>query len=260
MNRILCILIIIGSTIVCVAQKEPVIDSLQQIIKINKNDSMVAKAYLLLGEEVYQQQPDSAILLWKEACALAVKNIKKGSSKKIKVVYQEILSACFNNIGFIYDDLGDVKNSLDYYKRSLKLCEELRDKEGKARCLNNIGLVYLDLGLIDSCLAYYQRSLHIKEELDSKKGIAISLNNIGGVYSKQGEYEKCLDFYQRSLKLRLELNDKSAIASSLHNIGAVYMSLGETSNSLKYLNRSLEIRNELNNKSGIAACLMNIGR
>ena len=183
-------------------------------------------------------------------------------SRSLKV-YEEIgnkegIALSLNNIGFIYKNKGQLKETLDYFIRSLKIQEEIGNKEGIALSLNNIGYIYKNKGQIKEALAYYGRSLKVYEEIGNKSGIAVSLNNIGLIYKDQGQVKEALAYYNRSLKIREEIGDKKRIAVSLGNIGVIYRNQGQVKEALAYYDRSLKIREEIDDKTGIANSLHNI--
>ena len=71
---------------------------------------------------------------------------------------------------------------------------------GFSETLNNIGLIYKNQGDIPKALEYFHKSLKIREEIKDKLGIAYSLNNIGIIYNNQGDHLKALDYCPISLK------------------------------------------------------------
>ena len=90
-----------------------------------------------------------------------------------------------NNIGRVYDDLGDKQQALNYYNSSLPLARQVGDRVGEATTLNNIGLVYQALGDKQQALNYYNSSLSLKRQVGDKAGEASTLRNIGGVYRSE---------------------------------------------------------------------------
>ena len=66
-------------------------------------------------------------------------------------------NACFNK--------GDLGKALDYFERSLKICEELGDKLGMGYSLNNIGVVHYDKGDYKKAEEHLEKSLSIQKEI-----------------------------------------------------------------------------------------------
>ena len=139
------------------------------------------------------------------------------------------IAESLNNIGYLFHFYGDPN------------CKQEKDS-----CLYAGKQIALE---------YYKKSLIIREELKNKKEIAMSLNNIGAIYDAIGDPEcnlskesckklglqKAMEYYQRSLKLREEANDKIGVGISLNNIGGVYLKLGERENAKTYIHKALSI-------------------
>ena len=176
---------------------------------------------------------------------------------KLEAIKCQLSGSC-KPLAPIADQQGDIPKALEYYHRSLKIQEEIKDKSGIAQSLNNIGFIYQNQGDIPKALEYYHRSLRIREEIKEKMGTASSLINIGAIYQNQGDIPKALEYFHRSLKIREEIKDKSGIAYSLNNIGAIYQNQGDIPKALDYYHRSLMIKEEIKDKQGIANSLINI--
>lgn len=163
-----------------------------------------------------------------------------------------------NNLGYIYNDQGNIEKALEFYHRSLKLEEEIGNKPGIATSLNNIGFIYDNQGDIENALEFYQKSLKLLEELGNKKGIASSFNNIGNIYQKKGDYVKALEYHHKSLKIRAEIGNKQGMATSFNNIGKTNYNNGDIDKALEFYNKSLIIHEEIGDKDGIANSLNGI--
>jgi tetratricopeptide (TPR) repeat protein len=170
------------------------------------------------------------------------------------------IASSYNNIGIIYLNQGNYSKALEYYFNSLKIREELGDKQGIATSYNNIGNIYADQGNYSKALEHYFNSLKILEEIGNKQGIANSYNNIGNIYADQGNYSKALEHYFNSLKILEEISDKQGIASSYINIGIIYKDQGNYSKALEYLNKALEISKEIGDKEHISTSLNSIAQ
>ncbi|MBL4625362.1 MAG: tetratricopeptide repeat protein [Flavobacteriales bacterium] len=229
------------------------------IIETGQHDTSICNAYLRWGEEIYMNNPDAAIVLWQKAYDLAKRNIADSPTPTLKKSYLFALADALNNIGAIYDDQGDITQALEYHHKSLKIQEDLGNKNGIANSLNNIGFIYDDQGDIPRALEYYHRCLKIDEELGNKSGIAASLNNIGVIYNNQGDIPNALEYYHKSLKMLEDIGHKEGVALSLNNLGAIYMNQPEIPKALEYYQKSLKLYEDIGDKKGIALSLNNIG-
>lgn len=241
--------------------QETTIDSLKSEIKNAKHDSIIIKSSISLGEIIFLNESDKALKLWENSVKLCQKelhsNLKLTNSER--TVYLKYLAGALNNIGYISDYHGNSLKALSFYRKSLKILEDIEDKDGIATSSNNIGFIYKKQGDYSKALEYYHISLKIREEIKDKIGIANSLNNIGFIYDNQEDISKAFEYYNRSLKIQEEIKDKKGIAGSLTNIGSIYKKQNNIPKCLEYYFKSLKIREEINDKKGIANSLNNIG-
>ncbi|MEC4867660.1 MAG: tetratricopeptide repeat protein, partial [Jaaginema sp. PMC 1078.18] len=68
-------------------------------------------------------------------------------------------AATLNNIGGVYDSLGEKQQALDYYNQALPIHRVVGNRQMEAATLNNIGLVYSELGEKQQALDYYNQAL-----------------------------------------------------------------------------------------------------
>jgi serine phosphatase RsbU (regulator of sigma subunit)/Tfp pilus assembly protein PilF len=272
MKRIALLLVICVSGLQAIAQNNS-LDSLLKDFNSAKHDTTRATIYVQFSEILYLSKPDTVMPLCLKAIELCDKNISKANTEEKRTFLQIKSSAC-NNIGYIYQNKGEIKLALDFYHRGLKIQEEIGDLKGVAQSLNNIGFIFQNQNDIQKTLSYYEKSLAIREKINDKRGIAESLNNLGLVYRKNGDpnckseikdacmragVQKALEYYLRSLKIKEEINDVSGIGISLNNIGGIYGFLKEYDKALDYFKRSLSIREKIQDKQGQSIALNNIG-
>ena len=162
------------------------------------------------------------------------------------------LAAVYNNIGVIYEQQGEIDKGLEHHFLSLKLQEEIKNKDGMATSYNNIGVIYYGQKENDKALEYCFLSLNTYEEIKDKQGMAYSYNNIGAIYDDQGEIDKALKYYFLSLNIREKVKDKRGMAESYHNIGDVLCALDSLEEGMRYLKLGLAMSKELGYKARIS--------
>ncbi len=241
-----------------ISQTNPVLDSLKIELKNAKHDT--ARCNIL--NSMIEEESDYAV--WskynEELLKITESKLKKTKQKDPEYkLYQKYFADALNNVGYLAEQIGDITKAIDYYGRSLKIQEDIGNKQGIALSLNNIGAIYFNLGDIPSALDYQGRSLKIQEDIGNKYGIAQSLNNIGTIYNSQSDFPKVLEYYGRSLKIFEEIGHKQGIATTLNNIGLIYSNLGDIPKALDCHGRSLKIKEEIGDKDGTAYSLSNIG-
>jgi CHAT domain-containing protein len=134
---------------------------------------------------------------------------------------------------------------LKYYEQALTIDQKVDRKIGIARDFNNIGTVYQHLGQYDKAITYFEQAVELVYRLDKKDWIAGGLNNIGLTYALSGHDAKAVEYYEQALKLIRELKMYPEIAECLHNIGASYHDLEDYSKAISYFGESVRIIEQL---------------
>ena len=234
------------------------VDSCLKIYYHAKDDTSRAKAINSIVERCWDAKVWPKYNYW--VADFVEKKLKEEHPQTVKLYFKKSLAIALNNTGYYYNhNKGEILKALEYYHKSLKIKEELGEREGVANSLNNIGAIYRVQGDIPKALEYYHKSLKIQEEIGDKRGEAASSINIGYIYSHQFDVARALEYYNRALNIQEELNDKRGLAYSVNNIGAIYEHQGDSAKALNYFNQALEINKELGDKAGMAYALNNIG-
>jgi serine phosphatase RsbU (regulator of sigma subunit) len=161
-------------------------------------------------------------------------------------------------IGNIYGAQGNNKLSLEYQFKSLKIREELNDKDGISGCYNNIGVIYMELLEYDKALEYQQKSLKLKQEIGDKKGTSSNLGNIGSIYYQYGNYPLAMEYQQKAYEIRKELNNKKGIAMSLIDIGNIYEKEGKYAESVQSLLGAVKTAKEVGYKVALKSAYLGL--
>jgi tetratricopeptide (TPR) repeat protein len=111
---------------VATAQNQRKLDSLNSAYNVAKHDTTEILILYDIALEYRNSKADTAL-------QIALKALEK--SEKIK--FKKGISGSLNIIGIIYQNQNNYPLSLEYYKKSLKIKEEIGDKIGIAANLNN---------------------------------------------------------------------------------------------------------------------------
>ena len=239
-------------------EQQAEVDSLQQVIKTVKHDSILVNTWVALDNIIYITDPELDFTLNLKIDSLCTVNLDRKPGEQEKFFFLKSKGNALNVIGIIYYNQGDYFKAVEYYTKSLKIKEELGDKLGIAAIFNNIGMVCYDQGNYTKAIEYYTKSLKIQEELGDKLGMANSYNSIGTIYTTEGDYAKAIEYHTKSLKIKEEIGDKLGIAMSFYNIGNIYLQ-GEDSKALECYTKSLKIQEEIGDKLGMANSYNSIG-
>ena len=92
---------------------------------------------------------------------------------------------------------------------ALPLRRAVGDRNGEALTLNNIGAVYNSLGEMRKALEKFNEALPILRAIGDRSLEATTLNNIGVAYDSLGEMQKALEAHNEALPIRRAVGDRS---------------------------------------------------
>ena len=75
------------------------------------------------------------------------------------------LQAIYNNIGWIYERMGNFQDALRYLKKSTEIISEIENISPKCSILDNIGNIYRQLGDLEQSEQYLLQAIKIGEKL-----------------------------------------------------------------------------------------------
>jgi tetratricopeptide (TPR) repeat protein len=188
---------------------------------------------------------------YKEALAVLEASEGRSTSDKDK-------GATFNNLAANAHAQGDYEKALSYLKRSLKICEEIGDRNGEGTALSNISSIYAAQGDYAKTLVYSEFSLKIQQEIGDHKGVGATLNNLATTAHVQGDYMKALGYLEFSLKIQQEIGDRQGEGTTLSNLAAHAHAQGDYVKAIGYLERSLNIQQEIGDRRGEGTTLNNL--
>jgi tetratricopeptide (TPR) repeat protein len=84
------------------------------------------------------------------------------------------------------------------FEEALTAYRAARDRAGEAAMLNNLGVVYNSMGDRDKAREYYQQALTVQQELNNRAGQSIVLSNAGKLYDSVGDKTHAQEFYDQS--------------------------------------------------------------
>jgi len=269
-----------------IAQDTQVIDSLKQVLKTAKADTIKLKALFSLAGEYYLAKPDSAIFYISNALELAQKITDKKAigeaygwlgylvnktdpGKAIEYYNQSLeirkelgdregMATSLNNLAYTYRQTGNIPKALEYYSSSLKLYEKEKNEQGIAESYNNLSSLYIYIGDTIKAIELNKKSLELYAKNNNKYGIATTNLWLGFIAKNKGKYNEALDYFNTSLAIQNEIGDVAGIASTYNNIGIIYQYLGEEARALDYFEKSLDIRESIMDLQGISFTLVNI--
>lgn len=285
--KIKCLIIICLASLNLFANENNVIDSLENLIKSQKDTDLIITLneltwqYRTVSQEkaieygnralefsinldfrkgIAQSYNDLGIIYYdKKEYSQAIEFYEK--SLKIREVLKDLngQASLYMKLGIVHESNGDFLKSIDYSQKALSIYEQLGNEYGAAACINNIAVVNLDINNNDESLKYFMKAVEIRKRINDKYNLSGTYVNIANIYLKKKNTEQAISYYLNSLELCREIGDKYYIATNLNNLCSAYINIKDFENAKKVVEESYLIRSELKDYSGLISCLKNMG-
>lgn len=162
--------------------------------------------------------------------------------------------------GLLYEQLGEIQRSLDYYSRGLTLAREVGSRQYEGSAINNLAVGYLTLAEYENAVSYLTQALQIQTETGNRRGQGVVYNNLGTANLMLNELPRAEAFYQKALEIRREVKDDRGEGFALNNLGQVYLESGEYKKAREYFDQALDLRRRISDKQGEGVTTRNIAK
>ena len=241
MKQILLIGLLLIATIHVAGQTQN-IDSLLNVLETQKLTSKKQlDIYVKIGNWAVIQDDARRLLFAEKGLELA-----KKEKDKLRMV------EFYNLHGHYYLGIGEHDSALKYFQATLDLAIEIKNKEWEAKACGNLGVVYSNMGDIKSTIEQYKKAILCLESDGKEEETALWLANIGAQYRLLGEYNLATQYLKKAENLAEKTNDQRALFRVYPALGNLYGTLKELDNALMYGMKALQISQELQSKSGMA--------
>ncbi len=163
-------------------------------------------------------------------------------------------------IGLLYDQLGEVQRSLDFYNQGLELARETKNRQYEGSAINNLAVGYLTLAEYETSASYLSQALALQTEAGNRRGQGVVYNNLGTAYLMLGDPGRAEGYYRQALAIRREVKDERGEGFALNNLGQVFLESGELAKARDFLDQALALRKRIGDKQGEAVTERNLGK
>lgn len=117
--------------------------------------------------------------------------------------------------------------------------------QSRALTYNNIGTVYQGIGNFKKAIRYYTMSLNEKNHrLNYPESYAKALDNLAYSKFLSNDFSNLPELFFESLKIKDSLNFKSGIITTNNNLSNYYLHFKDTVNAKKYASEALDLANQ----------------
>ncbi|WP_422360528.1 tetratricopeptide repeat protein [Reichenbachiella sp.] len=256
------------------------IDSLKNIIQTSTSLEKKADAYNLMGLKYYRSDPDSATYFTEQALVISqdIKHVAgqaeyfriDGLIKHNKGLYTESLrqfgsslelfralsdsskvGMVYKNIGWVYLELGDFPEALNYFAKANRIADDQEDLLLKGQVLNNLGVFMALIGEYDSAMVHLLKSIELTKQ-NGDPLIGLTHTNIGLVKSNLKDYESAESYFLKGLELDLLNEQQWGVANAFENIGELKLTLGLMNEAQEHFQKARDQFVKLKDIKGVA--------
>jgi serine phosphatase RsbU (regulator of sigma subunit) len=230
------------------------LDSILPLANNATHDSILIKYIGFLAESCWDET------LWPRYNQMLIEIADRNLSKEYNKTFVSYKASAISNVGFLFDSQGKSVLAIENYKASLKLFDQIGDRDEMSSPLNNLGKAYHSIGDVEKALSYWLQALQIREELGQEEKTIVVNNNIATVYQEQNEDSISEVYYRKALNSSLKFNNKHIQALTHNQIGKLFFRKQEYDSAHVYYNISYQLRKEIGFKQGMAESLQSIGQ
>ena len=169
------------------------------------------------------------------------------------------ISAIYHLLGMIAQDRHRLDEAEDWYRKCLRIDEELGDRAGMAATFQMLGITAQTCGRMDEAEDWYRKSLTINEERGNRLGVARIYHQLGIIAHLRARLEEAEDWGRKSLAIVEELGDRQGVARVCIQLGTIARDQGRLDEAKDWYRQALTIEELLGNRPNIAMIYHQLG-
>ena len=144
-------------------------------------------------------------------------------------------------LGILYYDYEDYVNAFKTLQKSQEVCRIVGDSLNEGWSAGYQGFIYKDLGDLKEAEKYHLEHLRLSTKYGIKRSISAANGNLGSVFNDMGFITKSIKHWNEAIKLSKEMGlDEYASIGTL-NLISIYIKEKQFSNAIKYLDEYIEV-------------------
>lgn len=165
----------------------------------------------------------------------------------------------YNNLGIVFNELGEFDESMKYYTQALKLKQNLKGNYQRSIALteNNIAYAHKNHGKHDIAIKKFSEILKNKKLIKSYPDIhVLALGNYANTLYQSNQFDQLPGLYLKALRICDSINDSYNSIIIHQHLGEYYNSLGKKDSARYYAYKAKEISEQYNNDDLLKSLLL----
>ena len=156
------------------------------------------------------------------------------------------LSETMKHVSIIHFSKGDIKEAMDFMKKSFKYAEKLKSLDLMANVSGDLGIICYSTGRLTEAQEYFNKSMELSKRISFQKGITAACINLGILYLDKGFFKKACKLFEESLTISVEVGSRLYECISLINLGDIAYEEGDFKKAEEFFTKSLELAKNVN--------------
>ncbi|MDC6389223.1 tetratricopeptide repeat protein [Maribacter sp. PR1] len=245
MTRLLIVIVTLLSFKVSPQSK---IDSLEQVLQIEKIDSNKVNILLELVDEYRYKDPKKA----ERNVISALKVSAQMEEEKFEVL-------ALVSRAELLTDRSSYDSAFTFFQNALSIAENINFDDGKSTALIGLGNAHTRKGNLNKGEEYLQLNIDFAKEIRDFEGVASSYNNLGNVFNERGEYKKAMEAYTEASKVNTQIGNEKNAGINMANIGLIHQKLANYNEAIFYFTKSDSLFRKFDFLPGQAFLMKNMG-
>jgi signal transduction histidine kinase len=189
-------------------------DSLQELLSKETVDTNKVMLMWKLADVVSNYNPDSAVVLSRQAFLLAssIKYIE-GESRSLGVMANTFIKQ------------GNYPRALEFQLKKLQIEEKRNNPRNLASVLMNIGVAYIYQEEYRKSLEYYSKSDAVINAFKLEDLTYYSALNLGDVYDRLNVPDSAYIYFSKALAIAVQLKDGDLIGTAMTGLGHTFLKI-----------------------------------
>lgn len=150
-----------------------------------------------------------------------------------------------NNIGNAYGRVGNVEESVRYYKMALDVIKEYGQEKNSTNIRANMAIQMNKMGRSEEAMVELRQCFDEFKLKGYKKGMALAMQNMALCHAQLGEYGEAVELFIRSMMDLKQLNYQEAMASGHKGLANTYLAMKGYREAANELLEAIEIYTKL---------------
>ena len=228
-------------------------------IKISQNagnKEKMAHAFVVLGEiQASGNNFQQAIHSYKNALEYYIDLSEKHAGDTDNL---RAMAQAYYGLGKVYQMMGEHETASLNYNKAETVFSKLQDINGQSQAQIAKGNSFRDQLKYEEALKAYFAALELQKSKPFSQEQAEIYRKIAFTHSLMGQTNKAIDYYNEYIRIENKLSKPERIARAYNEVGGFYIRLNQTNKALQYFNDALQIAMSINNNTEIEVASSNL--